>query len=155
MSSKRKHEEFETVKLTEDCSAILQKKLPQKLKDPGSFTIPCIIGGVTVNRALCDLSASINLISLSIFMALELGEVKPTTITLQFADRSVILVALLRILLDMEEDQDVHLIFERPFLATVRTLIDLQEGELTLRVCGKAVTFNIYKIMNYQDEEYS
>ncbi|XP_073273293.1 uncharacterized protein [Primulina huaijiensis] len=45
MSKKRKLQEFETVKLTEECSAILQKKLPQKLKDPGSFTIPCFIGG--------------------------------------------------------------------------------------------------------------
>ncbi|XP_075474054.1 uncharacterized protein LOC142505108 [Primulina tabacum] len=44
MSKKRKLQEFETVKLTEECSAILQKKLPQKLKDPGSFTIPCFIG---------------------------------------------------------------------------------------------------------------
>ncbi|XP_073063997.1 uncharacterized protein [Primulina eburnea] len=45
MSKKRKLQEFETVKLTEECSAILQRKLPQKLKDPGSFIIPCIIGG--------------------------------------------------------------------------------------------------------------
>ncbi|XP_073137086.1 uncharacterized protein [Henckelia pumila] len=97
MARKRNIEEFETVKLTEECSAILQKKFPQKLKDPGSFTIPCIIGGVTVNKELCDLGA---------------------------------------ILLDMEEDQDVPLILGKPFLATGRALIDVQEGELTLRVGG-------------------
>ncbi|XP_073137420.1 uncharacterized protein [Henckelia pumila] len=61
MSRKRKLKEFEMVKLTEEYNAILQKKLPQKLKDPGSFTIPCIIGGVTVNRELCDLGARIEL----------------------------------------------------------------------------------------------
>ncbi|XP_075497901.1 uncharacterized protein LOC142535433 [Primulina tabacum] len=89
MSKKRKLQEFETVKLTEECSAILQRKLPQKLKDPGSFTIPCVIGGSRVNRALCDLGASINLMPFSIYRTLELGEVKPSTITLQLADRSL------------------------------------------------------------------
>ncbi|XP_073124940.1 uncharacterized protein [Henckelia pumila] len=61
MARKRKIEVFETVKLTEECSAILQKKLPQKLKDPGSFTISCIIGGANVNRALRDLGARLEL----------------------------------------------------------------------------------------------
>ncbi|XP_073120636.1 uncharacterized protein [Henckelia pumila] len=171
IARKRKLEEFETVKLTEERSAILQKKLPQKLKDPGSFTIPCIIGGATVNRALCDLGASINLMPLSIFWSLELGEVKPTTITLQLADlsltypRGVVEDVLVKVdkfifpadfvVLDMEEDQDVPLILGRPFLATDRALIDVQEGELTLRVGGDAVTFNIYKTMKYQDEVHS
>ncbi|XP_075497903.1 uncharacterized protein LOC142535435 [Primulina tabacum] len=89
MSKKRKLQEFETVKLTEECSAILQRKLPQKLKDPGSFTIPCVIGGSRVNRALYDLGASINLMPFSIYRTLELGEVKPSTITFQLADRSL------------------------------------------------------------------
>ena len=44
ISKKRRLEEFETMKLSKECSAILQKKLPQKLKDPGSFTLPCTIG---------------------------------------------------------------------------------------------------------------
>ena len=89
MSKKRKLEEYETVKLTEEYSAILQRKLPQKLKDPGSFTIPCTIGGSSFVRALCDLRPSINLMSLSVFKKLGLGEVNPKTITLQLADRSL------------------------------------------------------------------
>ncbi|XP_022868533.1 uncharacterized protein LOC111388104 [Olea europaea var. sylvestris] len=89
MSKKRKLEEYETVKLTEECSAILQKKLPQKRKDPGSFTIPCTIGSSSFEKALCDLGASINLMPLSVFKKLGLGEVKPTTVTLQLADRSL------------------------------------------------------------------
>ena len=53
--------------LTEECSAILQRKLPHKLKDPGNFTIPCKIGNSIFERALFDLGASINLMPLSIF----------------------------------------------------------------------------------------
>ncbi|MCI62151.1 hypothetical protein A2U01_0083408, partial [Trifolium medium] len=61
LTKKRKPKEGETMLLTEECSTILQRKLPQKKKDPGSFTIPCSIGNLYVGRALCDLGASINL----------------------------------------------------------------------------------------------
>ena len=86
---KRRLADFETVNLTEECSAILQRKLPQKLKDPGGFTIPCTIGNAIFERALCDLGAIINLMPLSIFKRLGLGEARPTTVTLQLADRSL------------------------------------------------------------------
>ena len=89
LSQKRRLADFETVNLTEECSAILQRKLPQKLKDPGSFTIPCTIGNAIFERALCDLGASINLMPLSIFKRLGLGEARPTTVTLHLADRSL------------------------------------------------------------------
>ncbi|XP_022863452.1 uncharacterized protein LOC111383569 [Olea europaea var. sylvestris] len=141
MSNKRKLEEYETVKLTEECNAILQKKLPQKRKDQGSFTIPCTIGSSSFEKALCDLGASINLIPLSVFKKLGLGEVKPTTVTLQLADRSLtypqgiiedVLVNVDKfnfpadfVVLDMEEDQEIPLILGRPFLATGRALIDV------------------------------
>lgn len=55
LSRKRRLDEFETVALTEKCSAVLQQKLPSKLKDPGSFTIPCTIGKMTFEKCLCDL----------------------------------------------------------------------------------------------------
>ena len=74
LSQKRRLADFETINLTEECSAILQRKLLQKLKDPGSFTIPCTIGNAIFERALCDLGASINLMPLSIFKRLGLGE---------------------------------------------------------------------------------
>ena len=61
MSNNKKLEAYGTVNLTENCSAIIQRKLPEKLKDSGSFTIPCIIGKHTFSKALCDLGASINL----------------------------------------------------------------------------------------------
>ncbi|KAL5539346.1 hypothetical protein UlMin_042284 [Ulmus minor] len=135
LSNKRRLEGNEKVMLTEECSAILQRKLPQKLKDPGSFTIPCTIGDFEFDKVLCDLGASINLMPLSIFRKLGLGEVKPTTVTLQLADRSIkhprgiiedVLVKVDKfifpadfIVLDMEEDREVPLILGRPFLATV------------------------------------
>ncbi|XP_062093980.1 uncharacterized protein LOC133800013 [Humulus lupulus] len=81
----RRLSEFETVALTEGCSAILKSKIPPKLKDPGSFTIPRSIGG----RALCDLGASINLMPMSIFKKLGIGEARSTIVTLQLAYHSM------------------------------------------------------------------
>ncbi|XP_042944980.1 uncharacterized protein LOC122278839, partial [Carya illinoinensis] len=163
ISKKRRLEEFETVKLSEECSAILQKKLPQKLKDPGSFTLPCTIGNSFFDKVLCDLGASINLMPLSVCRKLGLEEMKPTTISLQLADRSIkyprgiiedVLVKVDKfifpadfVVLDMEEDEEVPLILGRPFLATGRALIDVQKGELTLRVNKEEVMFKIYQAM--------
>ncbi|KAK6121997.1 hypothetical protein DH2020_044259 [Rehmannia glutinosa] len=167
MSKKWKMTSFQTVNLTEECSAIIQRKLPHKLKESGSFTIPCAIGDVFFKKALCDLGASINLMPLSIFRQLGLGEVKPSTITLQFADRSLtypkgiigdILVKVDKfifpvdfLVLDMEEDKDVPLILGRPFLATGKALIDVQKGQLTLRVNDEHVLFTIYKALQFHD----
>ena len=89
LSKKRRLSFFATVNLIEECSAILQRKLPQKLKDLGSFTIPCTIGNSIFERALCDLGASINLMPLSIFRRQGLGEARSTTVTLQLADKSL------------------------------------------------------------------
>ncbi|XP_062118946.1 uncharacterized protein LOC133832651 [Humulus lupulus] len=87
LTRKRRLGEFETVALTKECSAFLQDKLPPKLKDPGSFTIPCTIGNSYCGMVLCDLGASVNLMPMFIFNESGIGEVKPTTITLQLADR--------------------------------------------------------------------
>ncbi|XP_057991677.1 uncharacterized protein LOC131173382 [Hevea brasiliensis] len=69
--------------------SILQNKLPPKLKDPGSFSIPCHIRETSIERALCDLGASVSLMPLSICEKLKVGDLKPTTISLQLADRSI------------------------------------------------------------------
>ena len=81
LSRKRRLSDFETVNLTEEFNTILQGKLPQKLKDPSIFTIPCKIGNFIFERVLY-LGASINLMPLSIFRRLRLGEARPTTVTL-------------------------------------------------------------------------
>ncbi|KAL2486468.1 Aspartic peptidase domain containing protein [Abeliophyllum distichum] len=165
LSNKRKLEEHKTVMLTEECSAILQNKLPPKLKDPGSFNIPCTIGSLFFYKALCDLGASVNLMPYSIFKQLGLGEVKPTTVTLQLADRSIkrprgivedILVDVDKfifpadfIILDMCEDKDVPLILGRSFLATGRAVIDVQKGKLMLKVNDEHITFNVFKAIKF------
>ncbi|XP_057734267.1 uncharacterized protein LOC130949614 [Arachis stenosperma] len=88
ITKKRSWKNNETVVLTEECSTIIQHKLPQKLKDPVSFQIPCIIGEITVEKALCDLGASINLMSLAMMRKMRIEEAKPTIMALQLADRS-------------------------------------------------------------------
>ena len=87
MRNKKKLEAYGIMNLSENCSAIIQRKLLEKLKDPGSFTIPCIIGEHTFNKALCDLGASIILIPFSVAKKLNLGEITPTALSLQMADR--------------------------------------------------------------------
>ncbi|XP_016195498.1 uncharacterized protein LOC107636509 [Arachis ipaensis] len=79
----------ETVVLTKECSALVQKKLPLKLPDPGSFVIPCTIGTITFEKALCDLGSSINLMSLSVMKKLGIQEVQPIRISLEMADKSL------------------------------------------------------------------
>ncbi|XP_016178296.1 uncharacterized protein LOC107620681 [Arachis ipaensis] len=91
ITKKRSWKEKETVILTQECSAIIQKGLPPKLKDPGSFFIPCTIGNISVDKALCDLGASINLMPLSMMKKLSIKEVKPTRMSLQLADTSLII----------------------------------------------------------------
>ncbi|XP_016706902.1 uncharacterized protein [Gossypium hirsutum] len=108
-SKEHRLREFEIVALTEGCTTILAYKLPPKLKDPGSFTIPCSIGNHYVGKALCDLGAK------------------------------------------WEADQDVSIVPGRPFLPTGRTLIDVQEGELTMRVNDQQVTFNAFNVLKCAD----
>ena len=75
--------------LTEQVSAIIQCKTPIKYKDPGCPTILVNIGGTCVKKALLDLGASVNLLPYSVYKQLGLGELKPTTITLSLANRSI------------------------------------------------------------------
>ena len=159
---------IEIVNLIEECSAILQRKFPQTLKDPCSFTIPCKIGNSIFERAICDLGANINLMPLSIFRRLGLGEARSTMVTLQLADRSLkhhreviedVLVKVDKfifpadfIVLDMEEDKEIPIILGRPFLATGRIMIDVQKGELKLRVQDDEVRFNVFSAVRHLAE---
>ena len=89
LSKKRGMGEYETIALTQECSDMVCERVPTKMKDPGSFTIPCSIGGVYIGKVLCDLGASINLMSLSVFNKLGIAS-QPTTVTLQLANRSIV-----------------------------------------------------------------
>ncbi|XP_022843328.1 uncharacterized protein LOC111366873 [Olea europaea var. sylvestris] len=149
LSNKRKLEEHETICLNKECSAILLKKLPPKLKDPRSFTIPCTIGSNFFEHSLCDLCASLNLMPLSVYRSLGLGEAKPTIISLQLADRSIkrpkgIIDDVL-----VKEDSNILLILGRPFLAAGRALIDVYDGKMILRVDNEQVIFNMFKTIKH------
>ncbi|XP_061363654.1 uncharacterized protein LOC133307202 [Gastrolobium bilobum] len=168
LSRKRKLKECVTVTLTEECSAIIQKKFPPKLQDPGSFSIPIEIGNIDVGKALCDLGASINLMSLSICKALGTHELKPTKVSLQLVDRStrrpdgVIEDVLVKIdkfifpadfvILDMQEDAEIPLLLGRPFLATARAMIDVEQGKLMLRVNDETVTIDVLESMKHPSD---
>ena len=89
LSTKRKFAEEGVVNLIATCNAMIQRSLPEKMKDPGSFTIPCTIANFEFKKALCDSGASINLMSLLVVKRLSLGELTPTTITLQMAYRTI------------------------------------------------------------------
>ena len=77
------------VSLTEKCIAIIQSKLPPKLKDPGSFSILCAVGYVAISRALCDLQVSVSVMPYWICKKLQLWDLKPSTISIQLKDWSM------------------------------------------------------------------
>ncbi|XP_070036818.1 uncharacterized protein [Nicotiana tomentosiformis] len=139
LAKKRKIEETSLVKLTKHCSTILQNKLPQKCGDPESFTIPCSLGTLDFDKSLCDSGASINLMPLSIYRKLEneLGEISSVPISLQL----------------MKENQEVPLILGRPFLATVRAILDIHDRKLMLRVGKETMTFKMNVEMGVRKEK--
>ncbi|KAK5771659.1 hypothetical protein PVK06_047893 [Gossypium arboreum] len=155
--NKQKLDEASHVELNAVCLAILQNKLPQKLKDPGSFTIPCLIGSLDINYTLADLGASINVMPYKMFQQLGLRKPKQTRMSIQLADKTIrfprgiiedVLVKVDKfifpvdfVVLDIEEDNNTPLILRRPFLATAKTIIDVGIGELTLRVVDETITF--------------
>ena len=107
--------------------------------------------------------------SLSMFKRLKLGEAKPTTISLQLADKSyqhpqgVIENVIVKVdkflfpadfvILDMEEDDKVPIILGRPFLAMGKAQINMHEGELKLRAQGDEVTFHVFHATKHSDDE--
>ena len=169
LSKKRKIVEEGIMNLTATCSALIKRDLPKKMKDPGSFTIPCTIGEFEFQKALCDSGASINLMAYSVAKKLSLGEITPTIVTLQMADRTLakpegiiedVLVKVGKfifpvdfIILDMEENSQVPLLLGRPFLATGAALIDMQKGILTLRVGEETADFNLIRSLRNLDIE--
>ncbi|XP_050901371.1 uncharacterized protein LOC127108054, partial [Lathyrus oleraceus] len=146
----------ETVTLPAECSAIIQN-MPPKLKDPGSFSIPCHIGKFVIDKALCDLGAGISVMPLSICKKLEMGELRPTKMSVQLADRSIKYpVGILEnvpvrigqfyiptdfTIMDIREDDMTPIILGRPFLATAGAIIDVKRGRLTFEVGEEKIEF--------------
>ncbi|XP_057251835.1 uncharacterized protein LOC130591893 [Beta vulgaris subsp. vulgaris] len=159
LSNKRKIEEKVTVSLTAECSAILQNKIPKKLGDPDSYSIPIKLGDIKIKNALCDLGASVSLMPLSICKKLNMGELKPTHISLQLADRTVkfplgiLEDAPLRVgkffipydfvVMKMEEDANVPIILGRPFLATAEAIIDMKKGNIAFEIGDEKMEYTL------------
>ena len=152
--------------LTEQVSAIIGNKTPVKYKDPGCPTISVNIGGISVEKALLDLGASVNLLPYSMYKQLGLGELKPTSITLSLADRSIkipkgtiedVLIQVDRfyypvdfVVLDTEPvalgPNHVPNILGRPFLATSNVIINCRNGVMQLTFGNMTLELNIFHL---------
>ncbi|GJV40026.1 reverse transcriptase domain-containing protein [Tanacetum coccineum] len=156
LNNKDKLIELTKTPLNENCSAVVLKKLPEKLGDPGRFLIPCDFSEFDSYLALADLGASINLMPLSIWKKLQLSGLTETKMELELADRSIskptgvaenVFVKVGKfyfpadfVVLDFIADPRVPLILGRPFLRTAHALIDVYEGEITLRNDDQSLT---------------
>nr|GFA35060.1 reverse transcriptase domain-containing protein [Tanacetum cinerariifolium] len=187
LNNKDKLIELRKTPLNENCSAVVLKKLPEKLGDPGRFLIPCDFTGLDNCLALVDLGASINLMPLSIWKKLRLPTLNDTKMVLELADRTIskptgvaenVFVKVGKfyfladfVILDFVADHRVPLILGRPFLSIAHALIDVYEGEITLRhddqsltlKCGDTplISYNNLELLNKVDlidatcEEYA
>nr|GFA75446.1 reverse transcriptase domain-containing protein [Tanacetum cinerariifolium] len=165
LTNKDKLCELARTLLNEHCSAVLLKKLPEKLGDPGKFLILCDFPEKAKCLALADLGASINIMPLSMWNKLSFPDLSPTSMTLELADSSIsrpvevaedvyVKVGTFHfpadfVVIDFDAHPRVPLILDRSFLKTKRALIDVFEGELTLRVGKEAITFNLDQTLRY------
>nr|GEW33051.1 reverse transcriptase domain-containing protein [Tanacetum cinerariifolium] len=165
LTNKDKLSELARTTMNEHCSVLLLKKLPEKLGDPSKFLIPRDFLRMDECLALADLGASIYLMPLSVWNKLSLPELSPMCMTLKLADRLIsrpvmvakdvfVKVGMFHFLtdfvvVDFDADPRVPIILGRSFLKTKRALIDVFEGELTLRVGKEAITFNLDQTSRY------
>ncbi|CAN6691832.1 unnamed protein product [Malus baccata var. baccata] len=153
----------EVVKVGENVSAILQRKLPPKCKDPGSFTIPCVIGNIRFESAMLDLGASINVMPYSIYASMNLGALKNHGVIIQLADRSnaypkgvledvnhLVFPADFYVLEmdELDHAPSLPILLGRPFIKTARTKIDVYSGTLSMEFDGEVVNFNLSDSIN-------
>ncbi|CAN6560153.1 unnamed protein product [Malus baccata var. baccata] len=164
----------EVVKVGENVSTILQRKLPPKCKDPGSFTIPCVIGNTRFESAMLDLGSSINVMPYSIYASMNLGVLKNDGVIIQLANRSnaylkgVLEDVLVQVnhlifpadfyVLEMDESDhgpSLPILLGRPFMKTARTKIDVFNGTLSMEFDGEVVNFNLSDSIKYPSEDHS
>ncbi|KAM2611843.1 hypothetical protein TB2_031893 [Malus domestica] len=164
----------EVVKVGENVSAILQRKLPPKCMDPGSFTIPCVIGNTRFESAMLDLGASINVMPYSIYASMNLGALKNDGVIIQLADRSnaypkgVLEDVLVQVnhlvfpadfyVLEMDESNhapSLPILLGRPFMKTAWTKIDVYSGTLSMEFDGEVVNFNLSDSIKYPSKDHS
>ncbi|GJR32227.1 reverse transcriptase domain-containing protein [Tanacetum coccineum] len=164
LMNKEKLLELAKIPLNENCSAMLLKKLPEKLGDPGKFLIPCNFPGIDVCHALADLGVSINLMPFSIWKNLSLPELTPTRMTLELADQSITYPKGLAsrfyqrvgkfhfptelVVVDFEADPRLPS-HTSGILSKTGVLNRFNGEEITLRVDNEAVTFNLDQTTRY------
>ncbi|RDY07837.1 hypothetical protein CR513_07994, partial [Mucuna pruriens] len=148
--------------------------LPKKCKDPEIFSIPCTIGECTFVDAMLDLGATINVMPASIYRSLNFGDLEPTRITIQLANRRIVqpladledvLIQINELIfpadfyvLDMEDEtsrKEPTLILGIPFLMTARTKIDMHVGMLSMEFGDTLMQFNIFEAMKHPTEDHS
>ena len=154
-------------------SLIFQQHASPKYKDPGCPTMSCIIGNTKIENALLDLGASVNLLPLSVYKQLGLGELKETHVTLQLADRSVkiprgivedVLVQIDKfyfpvdfIVLDTHpvsnSNAQIPVILGRPFLATSNALINCRNGILKLSFGNMTLELNVFNVCKHPAQD--
>ncbi|GJT33401.1 reverse transcriptase domain-containing protein [Tanacetum coccineum] len=147
INKKHKIEEILAAFLSNESSAMIQNKVPPKLKDPRSFLIPCNFKTFSCN-ALADLGASINLMSYSLYAKLSLETLKPTKISLRLADKSFQYPAVIAENM-LVEDSKVPLILGRPFLYTANVVIRVKQKQLNLGVGTERMIFNVDSTMKH------
>ena len=154
--------------MTEQSTSLIRNNFPPKYKDPGSPTISIVVGNSKLERALVDLGVSVNLLPYSVYVELGLGELEPTNITLQLADRSVkiprgmvkdVLVQVDRFYLTVDfvvlytqlvvsqGSQFPMILGRRPFLATTNATIHCRGGLMTLSFGNMTVNLNIFDVI--------
>ncbi|XP_028184838.1 uncharacterized protein LOC114371673 [Glycine soja] len=160
LTKKGKYIHSDNIVVEGNYNTIIQRILPPKHKDPGSVTIPCLIGVVLVGKALIDLGASITLMPLSMCRRIGELEIMPTRMTLQLADRSItrpygmvedVLVKVRQfifpadfVIMDIKEDAEIPLILGRPFMLTTNCVVDMGKGNLEMSVDDQKVTFDLF-----------
>ena len=168
-SKKRRNGLEETIVILKYLCARLGTQLPAKLKDLRSFIINISVGETRKERAMLDLRALINLMPYGLYTELGLKELKPSSMELLLADqlvrhpRGVVEDVLVQVgkliiladfvILDMEEgtskDKEMPIFLGQPFMATVKAIIDVHNGTLTMTVLGEIVEFKMAESMKH------
>ena len=158
--------------MTEQSTSLIRNNLPPKYKDPGS-PISIVVGNSKLGHALVDLGESVNLLPYSVYVDLGLGELEPTNITLQLADRSVkiprgivkdVLVQVDKFYFPMDfvvlntqpvvnQGTQFLVILGRPFLATDNAIIHCRGGLMTLSIGNRTVNLNIFNVIKGMGDE--
>ncbi|XP_023765767.1 uncharacterized protein LOC111914217 [Lactuca sativa] len=134
-TNKRKLKGNENISMNENASAVLQRKLPPKCKDPEMFTVPCKIRDVTFSSIMLDLGASINIMPYLVYESLNVGPLNETDVIISLVDKSSVFpTGVLEDILVQEQvsSKSALILLGRPFLETVRTKIDVYAGSLTV-----------------------